>query len=289
LEETGAGRRLAGGEINTNTVNVNNRMRDVNKGDPLMTKDELRHLLEAVKNNNLDVDTALGRLKNLPYEDLGFAKVDHHRAIRKGFPEVIFCQGKTVEQIVAIYKRLCGNNRVILGTRAGHDVFEAVKSVFPGAEYSHLARTIVVRQGHVTPAKGNVLIMSAGTADLPVAEEAAVTAEVMGNNVQRCYDVGVAGIHRLFDKLDLLSWAQVLIVVAGMEGALASVVGGLVEQPVIAVPTSVGYGASFNGLAALLGMLNSCASGVGVVNIDNGFGAAALANAITQTIMEARQ
>ncbi|KJS12432.1 MAG: 1-(5-phosphoribosyl)-5-amino-4-imidazole-carboxylate carboxylase [Desulfotomaculum sp. BICA1-6] len=254
-----------------------------------MTKDELRHVLEAVKNNNLDVDSALGKLKNLPYEDLGFAKVDHHRAIRKGFPEVILCQGKTIEQIVEIFKRLCVNNRAILGTRAGLDVYEAVKNVFPGAEYSHLGRTIVVRQGDATPAKGNVLVMSAGTADLPVAEEAAVTAEVMGNNVQRCYDVGVAGIHRLFDKMDLIRWAQVLIVVAGMEGALASVVGGLAEQPVIAVPTSIGYGASFNGLAALLCMLNSCASGVSVVNIDNGFGAAAMANSITQMIVEAKQ
>jgi len=253
-----------------------------------MTKDELRHVLEAVKNNNLDVDSALGKLKNLPYEDLGFAKVDHHRAIRKGFPEVILCQGKTVEQIVEIYKRLCGHNRVILGTRAGLDVYEAVRHVFPGAEYSHLGRTIVIRQGDAIPAKGNILVLSAGTADLPVAEEAAITAEVMGNNVQRCYDVGVAGIHRLFDKIDLIRWAQVLIVVAGMEGALASVVGGLAEQPVIAVPTSVGYGASFNGLAALLCMLNSCASGVSVVNIDNGFGAAAMANAITQMIVEAK-
>ena len=251
-----------------------------------MTKDELRHLLEAVKSHYLDVDTALESLKNLPYEDLGFAKIDHHRAIRKGFPEVIFCQGKTIEQVVEIYKKLCGSNRAILGTRAGLDVYEAVKNVFPGAEYSQLGRTIIVRQGDATPAKGNVLVMSAGTADLPVAEEAAVTAEVMGNNVKRCYDVGVAGIHRLFDKMELIRWAQVLIVVAGMEGALASVVGGLVEQPVIAVPTSVGYGANFNGLSALLGMLNSCASGVSVVNIDNGFGAASMANAITQMIVK---
>lgn len=253
-----------------------------------MNKDELRQVLEDVKQNNLDVDTALTRLKNLPYEDLGFAKVDHHRAIRKGFPEVIFCQGKTVDQIVEIYKRLCGMNRTILGTRAGRDVFEAVQRIFPEAEYSDLGRTIVVRQEEAAPAKGNILVMSAGTADLPVAEEAAITAEVMGNNVQRCYDVGVAGIHRLLDKVDLMRWAHVLIVVAGMEGALASVVGGLADQPVVAVPTSVGYGASFNGLSALLCMLNSCASGVGVVNIDNGFGAAALANAITKMLTEAK-
>lgn len=253
-----------------------------------MNKDELRQVLEDVKQNNLDVDSALSRLKNLPYEDLGFAKVDHHRALRKGFPEVIFCQGKTVDQIVEIYKKLCGNNRAILGTRAGREAYEAVKKVFPDAEYSDLGRTIVVRQGEASPPKGNVLVMSAGTADLPVAEEAAITAEVMGNNVKRCYDVGVAGIHRLLDKMEMMRWAHVLIVVAGMEGALASVVGGLADQPIVAVPTSVGYGASFNGLSALLCMLNSCASGVGVVNIDNGFGAAALANAITQLIVEAK-
>ncbi len=253
-----------------------------------MTKDDLRLLLEAVKNNELDVDTALKKLKNLPYEDLGFAKLDHHRALRKGFPEVVFCQGKTTEQIVEIYKKLCANNRTILGTRAGWEVYEAVKVVFPDAEYSELGRTLVVRRGNRAPAKGNVLVMSAGTADLPVAEEAVVSAEVMGNNVQRCYDVGVAGIHRLLGKVDLMRWAHVIIVVAGMEGALASVVGGLVKQPVIAVPTSIGYGASFNGLSALLCMLNSCATGVGVVNIDNGFGAAALANSITSLLLEAK-
>ncbi len=251
-----------------------------------MTKNELRNILEAVKNRDLDVDAALTRLKSLPYEDLGFAKIDHHRAVRQGFPEVVFCQGKTVEQVVEIYKKLCGNNRVVLGTRAGLDVYEAVRQVFPDAEYSQLGRTIVVRRGETAPARGKVLVMSAGTSDIPVAEEAVITAEVMGNHVRRCYDVGVAGIHRLFDKLDLIEWAHVLIVAAGMEGALASVVGGLTEKPVIAVPTSVGYGAGFNGLSALLAMLNSCASGVGVVNIDNGFGAAALASAITRMVVE---
>ena len=253
-----------------------------------MTKDELRRVLEEVKNNDLDIDSALNKLQNLPYEDLGFAKLDHHRTLRKGFPEVIFCQGKTVEQIVEIYKKLCGNNRTILGTRADRQTYEAVREVFPQAVYSDLARTIVVRQGEKTPAKGKVLVISAGTADLPVAEEAVITAEVLGNEVQKCYDVGVAGIHRVLDKMDLIRWAHVLIVVAGMEGALASVVGGLARQPVIAVPTSVGYGANFSGLSALLCMLNTCASGVGVVNIDNGFGAAALANAITQIIVETR-
>lgn len=249
-----------------------------------MVKDELRQLLENVKNSKMDVEDALNRLKNLPYEDLGFAVLDHHRALRKGFPEVVFCQGKTVEQVAQIFKRLCDGQRSILGTRAGRDVFEAVKEIYPDAVYYELARSVVVYRGEQPAKKGKVLVMSAGTSDIPVAEEAAVTAEVMGNEVRRVYDVGVAGIHRLLDKLDLIRWAHVIIVVAGMEGALASVVGGLADQPVIAVPTSVGYGASFNGLSALLCMLNGCASGVGVVNIDNGFGAGALANAITQMI-----
>lgn len=252
-----------------------------------MVKDELRQLLEDVKDNKVEVGDALNRLKNLPYEDLGFALVDHHRALRKGFPEVVFCQGKTVEQVAQIFKRLCCGQRSILGTRASREAFEAVREIYPDAVYHELARTIVVYRGEQPPKKGNVLVMSAGTADIPVAEEAAITAEVMGNDVRRTYDVGVAGIHRLLDKLDMIRWAHVIIVVAGMEGALASVVGGLADQPIIAVPTSVGYGASFSGLSALLCMLNSCASGVGVVNIDNGFGAGALANAITQMIERA--
>ncbi len=249
-----------------------------------MVKDELRQLLEDVKNDKVDIGNALNRLKNLPYEDLGFAVVDHHRALRKGFPEVIFCQGKTVDQVAQIFNKLCEGTRSILGTRASKEAYHAVKEIYPDAEYNELARTIVVRRGEEPPKKGNILIMSAGTADLPVAEEAFVTAEIMGNDVKRTYDVGVAGIHRLLDKLDMIRWANVIIVVAGMEGALASVVGGLADQPIIAVPTSVGYGASFNGLSALLCMLNSCASGVSVVNIDNGFGAAAMANAITHMI-----
>jgi hypothetical protein len=254
-----------------------------------MTREELRLLLEDVRQGRLEVDAAIEKLRTLPYEDLGFAKVDHHRALRKGFPEVVFCQGKTTGQVVEIVRRLCGNNRTVLATRAGREVYEAVRAVFSDAVYSELARTIVVYRGERPQPKGNVLVMSAGTADLPVAEEAAVTAEVMGNHVRRCYDVGVAGIHRLLDKLDLIRWAHVIIVVAGMEGALASVVAGLAEQPVIAVPTSIGYGASFHGLAALLTMLNSCASGIGVVNIDNGFGAAALATAITRLIAAGNQ
>lgn len=249
-----------------------------------MVKDELRRLLEDVKNGRVEVDGALQRLKTLPYEDLGFAVLDHHRALRKGFQEVVFCQGKTPEQVALIFERLCGGRRTVLGTRAGSEAYEAVRGIYPDARYHELARTIVVHRGEKPPEKGRILVISAGTADLPVAEEAAVTAGVMGNEVRRCYDVGVAGIHRLLDQLELIRWAHVIIVVAGMEGALASVVGGLAGQPIIAVPTSVGYGASFNGLSALLGMLNSCASGLGVVNIDNGFGAAALANAITAMI-----
>lgn len=247
-----------------------------------MVKDELRQLLEDVKSGKVETNDALNRLKTLPYEDLGFAVIDHHRALRKGFPEVVFCQGKTVDQIARIFDRLCGGQRSILGTRASIEAYAAVCKVFPDAVYNELARTIVVNRGEEPAKKGNILVMSAGTADLPVAEEAAITAEIMGNEVRRTYDVGVAGIHRLFDKLDMIRWAHVIIVVAGMEGALASVMGGLADQPIIAVPTSVGYGASFHGLSALLCMLNSCASGMSVVNIDNGFGAAALANSITQ-------
>jgi len=247
----------------------------------MMSSDTLRQLLIDVNEGRLAVDVALDKLKSLPYEDLGFAKLDNHRALRKGFPEVVFCQGKTTAQIVEIMLRLVSSNHTILATRAERKVFAAVSAVLEDAVYAELARTIVVRRGERQVPRGKVLVVTAGTADLPVAEEAAVTAEVMGNEVRRCYDVGVAGIHRLFDKLEMFRWAQVVIVAAGMDGALASVVGGLVEQPVIAVPTSVGYGASFQGLAALLSMLNSCAPGIGVVNIDNGFGAAALANSIT--------
>ncbi len=249
-----------------------------------MGSNELRQLLIDVNEGRLDVDAALDKLKSLPYEDIGFAKLDHHRALRKGFPEVVFCQGKTTPQIVEIIKKLGQSNHTVLATRAGREVFSAVHAELNDAVYSEPAHTIVVRRGQRPVPEGNVLVVTAGTADLPVAEEAAITAEVMGNQVRRCFDVGVAGIHRLFDKLDMFKWAQVVIVVAGMDGALASVVGGLVKQPVIAVPTSVGYGASFQGLSALLSMLNSCAPGVGVVNIDNGFGAATLANAITRLI-----
>jgi len=253
-----------------------------------MVATELRRLLEDVKNGKISLDDAVCRLKSLPFEDLGFAVLDHHRGLRKGFPEVVFCQGKTDEQVAQIFKAIGNGERSVLGTRASASAYQKVLEIYPDAVYNEVARTIYVQRGEPLRPKGRVLVMTAGTTDMPVAEEAAITAEVMGNEVRRAYDVGVAGIHRLLSKLDLIRWADVIIVVAGMEGALASVVGGLAEQPVIAVPTSVGYGASFGGLSALLCMLNSCASGVGVVNIDNGFGAGALANAITSLLERKR-
>jgi NCAIR mutase (PurE)-related protein len=247
-----------------------------------LTENKLRELLEGVRTGKISLDEALGRIKKLSYEDLVFAKIDHHRALRQGFPEVIFGQGKTKEQILAICRRLYEAGSTVLVTRTTEEVFRSISLELPSAQFNPLARTIVIPAGEIPPTGGKVAVLSAGTADLPVAEEAAVTAEVMGNEVERIYDVGVAGIHRLLDQIDKIRDFDVIIVVAGMEGALASVVAGMVSQPVIAVPTSVGYGASFGGLAALLTMLNSCAIGVGVVNIDNGFGAAALATAITR-------
>lgn len=247
-----------------------------------MTEGQLRELLEGFREGRISLEDTLAKIKGLPYEEMGFAKVDHHRALRNGFPEVIFGQGKTREQVVAIACRLAAAGATVLVTRTEEKTYEAVAEKLPRAEFNALARTIVVPAGEIPATGGRVAILSAGTADLPVAEEAAVTAAVMGNQVDRIYDVGVAGIHRLLDQMERVDQADVVIVVAGMEGALASVVAGMVAQPVIAVPTSVGYGASFNGLAALLAMLNSCASGVGVVNIDNGFGAAALATTITR-------
>lgn len=218
----------------------------------------------------------------LPYENLEFARVDHQRHLRRGFPEVVFCPGKTVEQIIAIIGRLAATGGTVLATRAEVAIFEAVKAVHPRAEYHSKARAVVIRSENEPDPTGCVAIVSAGTADLPVAEEAALTAELLGSRVERLFDVGVAGIHRLFDNWDVLSKAKVIVVVAGMEGALASVVGGLAVCPVIAVPTSIGYGAHFGGLAPLLTMLNSCASGVAVVNIDNGFGAGFIAALINR-------
>ncbi len=239
---------------------------------------QLHDLLEQVANGTLDPEVARDRLMDAfrarPFEDLGFARVDHHRAVRQGFPEVVLGLGKTPAQIAAIAAEIVRRGSTLLVTRATLDAYEAVREVVPAATYYADASIITLRQEDVTPGKGQIVVAAAGTSDLPVAEEAARTAELMGNDVCRLYDVGVAGIHRLLGERERLASARVIIVVAGMEGALPSVVAGLVHVPVIAVPTSIGYGASFRGLAALLGMLNSCASGVSVVNIDNGFGAA---------------
>ena len=246
-----------------------------------MDRKTLDTLLRAVAVGQVTAEEAAQRLERLPFVDLRYAKVDTHRQLRTGLPEVIYAPGKTVEQILGIARALLAEpGGPLLITRAAPDVFEAVRVVAPEANYNELGRTIVLRSDVGAP-PGRVAVVTAGTSDLPVAEEAAVTAEVMGNCVERLWDVGVAGLHRLLSEHDRLRAARVLIVVAGMEGALPSVVAGLVDAPVIAVPTSVGYGASFGGLAALLGMLNSCANGVSVVNIDNGFGAACVASSIT--------
>lgn len=251
-----------------------------------MTPHDLRVLLADVHAGRIDPEAASQRiaasLRDLPYEDLGFARVDHHRAWRQGFPEVVFGLGKTPDQIAEIARRIVDRDHTLLVTRATEAAFAAVRTVVPDAEWHPVSRIVLRRSASPPPpGTGPIVVAAAGTSDLPVAEEAAVTAEVMGNVVDRVYDVGVAGLHRLLGARDRLAAARVLIVVAGMEGALPSVIGGLVAAPVIAVPTSVGYGASFGGLAALLAMLNSCATGVAVVNIDNGFGAAALASRIT--------
>jgi pyridinium-3,5-biscarboxylic acid mononucleotide synthase len=245
--------------------------------------EQLEALLAEVAAGRLAPDTALERLRHLPFEDLAFARIDHHRSLRQGQPEVVFCEGKTAEQVVSICDRLAAMTGSFLGTRCSEQHAAALRRAFPKAVWTPLARTIhLLPEGakEAPPDAGTILVVSAGTSDLPVAEEAAVVAEVFGHRVERLADVGVAGIHRLFASGARLQVADVIIVVAGMEGALPSVVGGLVAAPVIAVPTSVGYGASFGGLAALLGMLNSCAAGVTVVNIDNGFGAAAAASRI---------
>lgn len=249
-----------------------------------MSPERIRELLEGVRAGRTGVDAALETLKGLPFESLGFANVDHHRALRQGFPEVVFCQGKTTEQAVQIAGRIVAAGATMLATRADAEKRAALGAAFPEAEVNDLGRTVLVRsqEGPSHPTAGTVLIVSAGTADLPVAEEAGVTASAMGNRVERVYDVGVAGIHRLLAHRETLASASAIVVVAGMEGALPSVVGGLVDVPVIAVPTSVGYGANFGGLAALLAMLNSCAAGVTVVNIDNGFGAGYVASLINR-------
>jgi NCAIR mutase (PurE)-related protein len=246
-----------------------------------MDNHTLRKLLEMVRDGQIDLDNAVQRFKKLPFEDLGYAKIDNHRCIRNGTPEVIYCESKTIEQIQGIVKIMSCTQSNILATRASREVFDGIREVVPDSIYEEMARIVIVKPVLVNRV-GNIAVVCAGTSDLPVAEEAAITSEVLGNKVCRIYDVGVAGLHRLLNFCDDLFKANVAIVVAGMEGALASVVGGLVSCPVIGVPTSVGYGASLGGLAALLSMLNSCASGVSVVNIDNGFGAGYQASLINR-------
>ena len=245
----------------------------------------IKDILTKVESGDLDAKEAFEMLKELPYKDMGFANIDHHRTVRTGFPEVIYCEGKTTEQIrdifVELKERRTETGRGLMGTRATRADYECVAETLPEAIYHEEAKIIEIPPlTDKAPSIGSVAVVTAGTADIPVAEEAAVTADILGNDVTRVYDVGVAGIHRLMDKLEIIRKADVVIVIAGMEGALASVVGGLVDAPVIAVPTSVGYGSNFEGLSALLSMLNSCANGVSVVNIDNGFGAAYVASVI---------
>lgn len=247
-----------------------------------MDKAYLTALMEQVACGQTKPEEAVEALKDLPFEDLGFANIDHHRNLRTGYPEAVFCQGKKPQQIAAIMKELAQVNKNVIGTRATEKDFEAVQKVLPKARFFPDAKMIVIMEDTAPRSKGTIAVVTAGTADIPVAEEAAITAQCLGNRVERIYDVGVAGIHRLFAKIEPIRKANVVIVVAGMEGALASVVGGLVERPVIAVPTSIGYGANLGGLSALLSMLNSCANGVGIVNIDNGFGAAYLASNINR-------
>lgn len=241
---------------------------------------QLKILLEKIRDKKIDISSALNKLKQLPYKNLKFSKIDTHRSLRKGFPEVVFCPGKTIKQIKEIINQMIKNENNILLTRSNEDIFKVIKKKYPKAKYNQLGKTIVIQKKKIEKNKGLILIITAGTSDIPVAEEAYVTAEVMGNKVEKLYDVGVAGIHRLLSHHEKINKANVIIVVAGMDGALASVVGGLVDKPIITVPTSIGYGASFHGLAALLTMLNNCASGIAVVNIDNGFGAAHIASLI---------
>ena len=249
-----------------------------------MNRLQLRALLDQVQSGALTPEAAhaqlLQFLRHSPFEDLGFARVDHHRSVRQGFPEVVFGQGKTPEQIAAIAERIVAAQHNLLVTRTTAEAYEVIRERLPAAVFHPQARAVTLRSAEMPAGRGTVLVLAAGTADLPVAEEAVVSAEIMGNTVDTLYDVGVAGLHRLLAEHERLTAAHVVIVIAGMEGALPSVVGGLVEAPVIAVPTSVGYGASFGGITALLAMLNSCATGISVVNIDNGFGAAAIASAI---------
>lgn len=247
-----------------------------------MNKADIKELLQKVKNNEIEVEAAIGIIEDLPYKDLGFAMIDNHRKIRVGYPEVIYSEGKTVEQVKRIIEFMLTKDNNILATRANEKMYEAVKTICAEARYNPMGRTITIQKEEAHLTDSYIAIVSAGTSDMSVVEEAAETAMILGNRVEKIVDVGVAGIHRLFSKIDIIRGAKVVIVVAGMEGALASVIGGLVDKPVIAVPTSVGYGSNFGGLSALLSMLNSCASGVSVVNIDNGFGAAYCASIINK-------
>lgn len=247
-----------------------------------MNKDDIKSLLQAVKNSEIDIETALAQIKDLPYKELGFAKIDNHRELRVGYPEVIYCAGKTTEQVKSIFEYMLTKDNNILATRANLEMYNAVKELYADAKYNYIGRTITVEKIKKVVTDSYIAIVSAGTSDCAVVEEAAETAKIFGNKIVVINDVGVAGIHRLLSKLEIIRGAKVVIVVAGMEGALASVVGGLVDKPIIAVPTSIGYGANFGGLSALLSMLNSCASGVSVVNIDNGFGAAYSASIINK-------
>ena len=247
-----------------------------------MNPEQLRQLLENIINGKIGVDHAYHELKNMPFKSLGHTRVDNHRELRNGYPEVIFCQGKSAEQVITIIETMYENGCNILATRANPEIQDVVQKTFLQAEISKAAGLIMIKQKEYQQSDSYVAVITAGTSDIPVAEEAALTSEFYGSKVERIFDIGVAGIHRIQENLDDITKARVIIVAAGMEGALPSVIGGLVDKPLIALPTSIGYGASFNGLAALLGMLNTCASGVCVVNIDNGFGAGYLANMINK-------
>ena len=251
-----------------------------------MNPDAIRSLLQGVREGQVELDEAVERIRALPFEDLGFVNIDTHRSLRCGFPEVIFCQGKTPAQVATITEHLLATDAEVLSSRADASHYDAIKAIDPDAEYHEAARMIVSNRKEKPLPPGKILVVTGGTSDIPVAEEARITAELLGNRVEALYDVGVAGIHRLLQRKDKVFEANVLVVAAGMEGALASVVGGLTHRPVVAVPTSIGYGASFGGLAALLAMLNSCASGVCVVNIDNGFGAGTIASMINHTNLD---
>jgi hypothetical protein len=249
-----------------------------------MNAKEIEKLLHDVKKGDKSVDEALGILKDFPYTDLGFARIDHHREMRTGYPEIIYCAGKSIDQVREIFRVMAERESNVIGTRASEEMYESVKSFAPDAVYYPMARIIALQKKKPATPETRIAIITAGTSDMPVAEEAAITAELLGNNVVRIYDAGVAGIHRLVDKLPEIRNCRVIVVIAGMEGALASVVGGLVDKPVIAVPTSVGYGANFGGISALLAMLTSCSTGVTVVNIDNGFGAGFAASMINKMV-----